>query len=339
MSASIGSILQQEREIRGLSLGQVSEQTRIRESHLRELESDDFSSFANPAYARMYFRLYCKFLDIQLTDEIDLLFPGALAGLDDYEYLRNEPVAPPKRTQRPRLPRRSLAFLASATLIILLVVGLLGLSLAWTAQRIGAWGTAQYAQMKANAALKKEQVKAEELAAPAVDESGAPLIAPPAAPEAAAEPVKEVPKVVEATPETLGMGNADLSGMAEPAIVTTETGTTAPGEAPAPTESIPLPPAPGVLPPPESLGAPAEEPTAPATADIVAPGAATPPIVAPNGAPIPSAVPVAPIPSTASTEETPSAPTEAPPSAPATEEKPPEEKPKEPVFAFPEASD
>ena len=348
MSASIGSILQQEREIRGLSLGQVSEQTRIRESHLHELESDDFSNFANPAYARMYFRLYCKFLDIQLTDEIDLLFPGALAGLDDYEYLRNEPVAPPKRTPRPKLPRRSLAFLAAATLVILVVVALLGLSLAWTAKRVGTWGTEQYAQMRANAQLKKERAAAEALEAPSVDDSGAPLIAqPPAAPEDAAEHVKEAPAAVDATPETLGMGRADLGGLADPAIVTTDSG--APPDAAASPDS-PAAGAPAMgVPPLESLGAPDEAPAA-----IVPPGmpeadlskAVAPPVL-PDGTPIPAAVPVSPVPAPDAAVPAPAAAAAVaegvvtPPVPPAEPVKPPEPK-KEPAFAFPteaEASD
>jgi cytoskeletal protein RodZ len=318
MSASIGSILQKEREIRGLSLAQVSDEIHIRESYLAELESDDFASFPNPAYARMYFRLYCKFLDIQLTDEIDMLFPAsALAGLDDYEYLRNEPVAPPARAPRPKRPRPSLAVMGLTFLVVVLVVGALGLSLVWTAQRVGAWGTQTYSELKALAEKKKEEARLEAQNDTEITESAAaPPPAPVANPEAAAEKVAEAPAVVEATPEALDMGQAGLGGLAAPAVVSTDAGAETPPEtgtpAPTPTDTstptgseIPAP-APGMtpLPPPESLTPPPGETSA------------TPPPAPVEGTPPPA---------------------EAAP-APAEEAPKPEEK-KEPTFAFPEGSD
>ena len=53
---SIGDTLADARQRKGLSIGQVSQQTRIRESIIRDIEQGDFSACGGDFYARGHIR-------------------------------------------------------------------------------------------------------------------------------------------------------------------------------------------------------------------------------------------------------------------------------------------
>src|SRR5690242_15094692 len=70
MSESVGARLRQARELRKLSIQQVSETTRLRPHYLQALESDDHSAIPSAAQARGFLRLYADFLQLDIADLI-----------------------------------------------------------------------------------------------------------------------------------------------------------------------------------------------------------------------------------------------------------------------------
>ncbi|MFD0852227.1 helix-turn-helix domain-containing protein, partial [Actinomadura adrarensis] len=77
---SIGETLAREREQAGLTLTQVSLQTRIRESVIRAMEQDDFSACGGNFYARGHIRSISRVIGIDpepLVREYDDAHGGA----------------------------------------------------------------------------------------------------------------------------------------------------------------------------------------------------------------------------------------------------------------------
>src|SRR5512146_3263962 len=68
MSDSIGARLRQARELRRLTLQQVSDTTKVRPHYLQALESDDHSAIPSAAQARGFLRIYAAFLELDLAD-------------------------------------------------------------------------------------------------------------------------------------------------------------------------------------------------------------------------------------------------------------------------------
>ncbi|MFN2525332.1 MAG: helix-turn-helix domain-containing protein [Actinomycetota bacterium] len=66
---TLGGYLRAARLHRRLSLGRVSEETRIRSDYLMRIESDEFD-FLAPAYVRGFLRAYARFLDIPVEPVI-----------------------------------------------------------------------------------------------------------------------------------------------------------------------------------------------------------------------------------------------------------------------------
>ena len=68
MIDSIGARLRQARELRRLTLQQVSETTKVRTHYLQALENDDLSAIPSMAQARGFLRIYADFLELDLAD-------------------------------------------------------------------------------------------------------------------------------------------------------------------------------------------------------------------------------------------------------------------------------
>ncbi len=64
MTESIGDILRQAREKRGLSIHEAHEATKILPNSITDLEENRFESFANKVYARAFLRDYANFLNL-----------------------------------------------------------------------------------------------------------------------------------------------------------------------------------------------------------------------------------------------------------------------------------
>jgi len=88
----LGDQLRREREARGITLGEISESTKISSSFLRALEQEDFQRLPGGVFNRGFVRAYCRFLGI---DE-----DATVADFDAaYEQYRTDhappvPVAP-----------------------------------------------------------------------------------------------------------------------------------------------------------------------------------------------------------------------------------------------------
>ena len=106
----------------GISLEKAAKDTRIRVQQLRELESDDFSGFTHPTYARLFLLDYAEYLGIP-QDEIRPLLPdraGAAPG--GFQYIDALAADLPAAAKFPRRRRfRILAALVVLALFLLLL--------------------------------------------------------------------------------------------------------------------------------------------------------------------------------------------------------------------------
>ncbi len=89
MTDSIGARLRQARELRHLTLPQVSETTKLRTHYLQALENDDYSAIPSAAQARGFLRVYAEFLELDLAELLPAPAP------------QPAPSTPPAATPKP----------------------------------------------------------------------------------------------------------------------------------------------------------------------------------------------------------------------------------------------
>jgi cytoskeletal protein RodZ len=115
---SIGESLAEARRQAGLSVAQVSHQTRIRESIIRDIEQDDFSACGGDFYARGHIR---SIAGVVGTDPVPLISaydaehgpPGTIRAADVFE-----PTRPVKIRER-----RSLSLSMIVVVVLLAIIG------------------------------------------------------------------------------------------------------------------------------------------------------------------------------------------------------------------------
>ena len=125
--SSVGQQLQQARVARKLTVEDAAFKTHIPHQHLRDLENDDFTNFANPTYAKGFLKLYSRFLNIDLGDTLDDFAPSAPPGRPLQTHLQDSHpsrvlnpsrmsttrrAARRNRSRTPRLPWDKIALLA-----------------------------------------------------------------------------------------------------------------------------------------------------------------------------------------------------------------------------------
>jgi cytoskeletal protein RodZ len=118
---SIGESLAEARRQAGLSVAQVSQQTRIRESIIRDIEQDDFSACGGDFYARGHIRSIAGVVGadaVSLIREYDAEHgpPGAIRAADVFE-----PSRPVKMRERRRSP--SLSMIVGVVLLAIIGFG------------------------------------------------------------------------------------------------------------------------------------------------------------------------------------------------------------------------
>ena len=91
---SFGRYLVRERELRGMSLAQIADQTRINASNLRALEQDDLSRLPARVFVLGHIRAYAQAIGLNQDDAV----------LRFEEYLQRS--APPEDEEQSRRPRR-----------------------------------------------------------------------------------------------------------------------------------------------------------------------------------------------------------------------------------------
>lgn len=80
MEESIGAKLRQARELRRLTLQQVSESTKVRPHYLQALENDDLSAIPSAAQARGFLGIYAGFLRLDLSELVPAVQPAQPAS-------------------------------------------------------------------------------------------------------------------------------------------------------------------------------------------------------------------------------------------------------------------
>lgn len=193
MIDSIGEILRQEREKRGLSVQEAHDATKITVQSIADLEQDRFDSFANKVYARAFLRDYANFLNLDSAGLLTAYEEKWSAGA------ANEPV-PVKQS---RFNWRALGF---ALLLIVVVAALsAGGYVAWKAYS-GPDRPAVVSSQAENNAKRPEVAtipKAQPVTPPKPESAPKPIVAP--EPQPPAVPQKVVVEVTALLPVWIGV--------------------------------------------------------------------------------------------------------------------------------------
>ena len=127
MVETAGTKLKRARQLRQLSIEDASRATKIRSRQLADLEADEYSNFANLAYARSFLVAYGKYLHVDTRPYMEAFADASTFGMDDYQYLSEEPLGMYRSTRRTvrRKPKRQqiVAACALAGLMAVLVFG------------------------------------------------------------------------------------------------------------------------------------------------------------------------------------------------------------------------
>ena len=84
---SVGHQLMKARKARSLSIEDVAFETSIPHSHVRDMENDDLSNFANLTYAKGFLKLYSRYLSLDLSDYLDEFDTSLISDVTGHEYM------------------------------------------------------------------------------------------------------------------------------------------------------------------------------------------------------------------------------------------------------------
>ena len=111
---SFGRYLSQQRQLRGLTIENIADQTKLSSTHLRALEADDFEHLPQRVFVVGYVKAYAKCVGLDLNETVLRLEEAySLAGLEP-----PEPAVPNTSNRRrrsvPRPPSRARWVVAAA---------------------------------------------------------------------------------------------------------------------------------------------------------------------------------------------------------------------------------
>jgi len=122
-----GNKLRAAREAKGLSLPDVSHQTRIPRKVIEALEQDDYGSFPSPTYAKSFLTQYAGFVGVDPSQWLDFFEPVVFNGADDVlsivEPMTPYEPRPAAATQHGNPPSRSHRHSIMPTLMLIAVTG------------------------------------------------------------------------------------------------------------------------------------------------------------------------------------------------------------------------
>ena len=83
--ATFGEDLRRQREIRGISLREIAEATKVSQRLLEALEKDDYRNLPAPVFARGFVREYARYLGLD-ADEMVSRYVHHMSSIDDPEF-------------------------------------------------------------------------------------------------------------------------------------------------------------------------------------------------------------------------------------------------------------
>lgn len=125
LSYKPGQRLKKARELRGLSLEQVTSELRLSQRIVAGMEADDYSALPEPAFVRGYMRRYAQLVKLSPDDiaaRFDQAYAADMTTPEPTERARN-PVQILGDLARPRARVRHLLAWASLAVILLMVIG------------------------------------------------------------------------------------------------------------------------------------------------------------------------------------------------------------------------
>lgn len=176
--ATLGERLKREREVRGVSLSEISQATNIQNRHLSALEENDFDALPGPVFVTGFLRAYSHHLGLD-ADKLVI----------EYESLNIEKASQPE--QQPSADANKGRF-SAVTIIVVLSIATFLLYLGWSSIK---------PEEPSRSAEKPSEIKklappknlAEESAATTLEESSPPEI-PPDTPEIETPKLEEKPE-------------------------------------------------------------------------------------------------------------------------------------------------
>lgn len=117
LMGGIGAQLRTEREAHGLTLEQVSAETRIPVRHLQAIETGAFATLPSRTYATGFARSYAKLLGMDPVAVVEQVRAEMPAQRQEQDHARFEPGDPA------RVPSNTLSWLAAAAVVLLLLGG------------------------------------------------------------------------------------------------------------------------------------------------------------------------------------------------------------------------
>jgi len=139
---SFGGELRRERELREISLREVSEATKINMRFLQALESNDFQHLPGGVFNKGFVRAYCEFIGVDSESMVNAYLleerkqTGGSVAADPGVLRRTAPEPAP--AQAPQPPRRRLGPLAWASVLLLLALAATVLVM-WYAGALERW--------------------------------------------------------------------------------------------------------------------------------------------------------------------------------------------------------
>lgn len=119
MMKTIGSVLKDQRERKGLSLEDISGKTKIRVNFLKALEENDFSKLPSDTVARGFIQVYARELDLDQKSALALFRRDFASGESGQIVPQN--MLKPIRTHRSVLLKFRVPFILFGTIIIIIM--------------------------------------------------------------------------------------------------------------------------------------------------------------------------------------------------------------------------
>ena len=163
--AAFGEELRREREIRGISLKEIADATKISRRFLEAIERNDHKTLPAPVFTRGFVREYARYLGLS-AEEIVTRYNYAAAGDDRIEKsahltsLVTERAAEEPKATRPRGIPTPLARIDRGVYVLLLLIVALAVAITWAVKHRRAAGSVDTAESQHEAPARPAAIPA-----------------------------------------------------------------------------------------------------------------------------------------------------------------------------------